>query len=101
MAQTLRDWYRYLERQMHVSLPEPATSLDAGPPDALAAVRRQISAVLPADPGPAAQAKGAPATMKLQPPPSPVAVSAAVGARGASGWTVGEAGGGQAPRAAL
>lgn len=24
MAQTLRDWYRYLERQMHVSLSEPA-----------------------------------------------------------------------------
>lgn len=29
MAQTLRDWYRYLERQMHVSLPEPTVS--AGP----------------------------------------------------------------------
>jgi len=30
MAQTLRDWYRYLERQMHVSLPaEPPN----GPPD--------------------------------------------------------------------
>lgn len=34
MAQTLRDWYRYLERQMHVSLPEPATPVD-GPPDPL------------------------------------------------------------------
>jgi len=34
MAQTLRDWYRYLERQMHVSLPEPVTHVD-GPPDPL------------------------------------------------------------------
>ena len=29
MAQTLRDWYRYLERQMHVSLPEPASPMAA------------------------------------------------------------------------
>ena len=33
MAQTLRDWYRYLERQMHVSLPEPAAPVDAALPD--------------------------------------------------------------------
>jgi excisionase family DNA binding protein len=31
MAQTLRDWYRYLERQMHVSLPEPASPVNGGP----------------------------------------------------------------------
>jgi excisionase family DNA binding protein len=109
MAQTLRDWYRYLERQMHVSLPEPATSLDAGPPDALAAVRRQISVVPPADAGSAGisgsrrgpRANSAPATMTSQPPSSPVAVSAAVGVRDATGRTAGEADGGQAPRAAL
>ena len=29
MAQTLRDWYRYLERQMHVSLPEPVSPVAA------------------------------------------------------------------------
>ena len=29
MAQTLRDWYRYLERQMHVSLPEPPSPVAA------------------------------------------------------------------------
>ncbi|HKX16971.1 MAG TPA: helix-turn-helix domain-containing protein [bacterium] len=32
MAQTLRDWYRYLERQMHVSLPEPAIPVAPGGP---------------------------------------------------------------------
>jgi len=31
MAQTLRDWYRYLERQMHVSLPTMALDI-ANPP---------------------------------------------------------------------
>jgi excisionase family DNA binding protein len=31
MAQTLRDWYRYLERQMHVSLPTVAMD-SAAPP---------------------------------------------------------------------
>jgi excisionase family DNA binding protein len=30
MAQTLRDWYRYLERQMRVSLPEEPTTAAAG-----------------------------------------------------------------------
>jgi excisionase family DNA binding protein len=101
MAQTLRDWYRYLERQMHVSLPEPVTSLNAGPPDALAAVSRQIGAVVPAGPGLAARAKIAPAAAKSPPaPPSPIAVAAGVGARATSG-TPGEAGGGQGSRAAL
>ena len=101
MAQTLRDWYRYLERQMHVSLPEPVTSLNAGPPDALAAVSRHIGAVVPAGPGPAARAKIAPAATKSPPaPPSPIAVAAGVGARATSG-TPGEAGGGQGSRAAL
>lgn len=93
MAQTLRDWYRYLERQMHVSLPEPVTSLNPGPPDALAAVSRQIGEV--------ARAKIPPATTKSQPaPPNPVAVAAVVGARATSGMS-GEAGGGQGPRAAI
>jgi excisionase family DNA binding protein len=113
MAQTLRDWYRYLERQMHVSLPEPVTSLNAGPPDALAAVSRQIGAVVPAGPGPAAsisswpaagpraRAKIAPAATKSPPAqPNPVAAAVVVGARATSG-TPGEAGGGQGSRAAL
>jgi excisionase family DNA binding protein len=113
MAQTLRDWYRYLERQMHVSLPEPVTSLNAGPPDALAAVSRQIGAVVPTGPelaasisswpaaGPRARAKIAPAAAKSPPAaPSPITVAARVGARATSG-TPGEAGGGQGSRAAL
>lgn len=52
MAQTLRDWYRYLERQMHVSLPEPVTPADAGPPDAVAAAGRRngVAAPVPATP---------------------------------------------------
>ncbi|MHB8731166.1 MAG: helix-turn-helix domain-containing protein [bacterium] len=94
MAQTLRDWYRYLERQMHVSLPEPLSPVDAGPPDALAAVSRQIGAVMPGG--------SRPATMKAQPASvNPVAISAAIAAQGVSGRTAGAAGGGQAPRAAL
>src|SRR5579862_8648716 len=103
MAQTLRDWYRYLERQMHVSLPEPVTSLNAGPPDALS---RQIGAVEPAGSRPAASisswpAAGPRARAKTAPAqPNPVAVAAAVGARATSG-TPGEAGGGQGSRAAL
>ena len=34
MAQTLRDWYRYLERQMHVSFPvvPPDSAAPPGPP---------------------------------------------------------------------
>jgi len=40
MAQTLRDWYRYLERQMHVSLPEPVTPVVVGSPAAFPAVSR-------------------------------------------------------------
>lgn len=102
MAQTLRDWYRYLERQMHVSLPEPVTSPDAGPPVALAAVSRHIRPVMPADSGPVARAKGAPATLASQPAPaSPVALSAAVAVRGTSGPAAGTAVGGPASRAAL
>ena len=34
MGQRLRDWYRYLEQQMHVSLPEDSVlSLAAAPND--------------------------------------------------------------------
>lgn len=53
MAQTLRDWYRYLERQMHVSLPEPAAPVDAALPDPfLSAVSpRPDGAVSPRDAG--------------------------------------------------
>jgi excisionase family DNA binding protein len=71
MAQTLRDWYRYLERQMHVSLPEPAAPVDAAqpaplvsavsPPDC-AGPRGRVDGVLPSrgDPGPAARTIAAP-----------------------------------------
>lgn len=52
MAQTLRDWYRYLERQMHVSLPEPAAPVNAGPRDPV------ISAI-PGNGGPVAVPAGA------------------------------------------
>jgi excisionase family DNA binding protein len=31
MGQTLRDWYRYLEKQMHVSLPDDQQSVTPGP----------------------------------------------------------------------
>ncbi len=31
MGQTLRDWYRYLEKQMHVSLPDDQQSVAPGP----------------------------------------------------------------------
>jgi excisionase family DNA binding protein len=53
MAQTLRDWYRYLERQMHVSLPTVAMD-SAAPP--VSAAPRSMSAVrlperVPADVG--------------------------------------------------
>ncbi len=79
MAQTLRDWYRYLERQMHVSLPEPAGPMPNGgtvaPPDAVVPLTRSrpngsgraVASVradrLPADP---------PAPMKPQPGPRAV-----------------------------
>lgn len=55
MAQTLRDWYRYLERQMHVSLPEPAAPVNAGPPDPfVSALPVPAGAVRPAPDGIAA-----------------------------------------------
>jgi excisionase family DNA binding protein len=43
MGQTLRDWYRYLERQMHVSFPEEQFAASPGPGG-----RPPNSALLPA-----------------------------------------------------
>lgn len=43
MGQTLRDWYRYLERQMHVSFPEEQFAVFPGPGG-----RPPNSALLPA-----------------------------------------------------
>ena len=43
MGQTLRDWYRYLERQMHVSFPEEQFAASPGPDG-----RPPTSALLPA-----------------------------------------------------
>jgi len=63
MGQTLRDWYRYLERQMHVSLQEePGASPGAGgrpagalpPPEARGTVSTRIAPEFPSadDPAP-------------------------------------------------
>lgn len=77
MAQTLRDWYRYLERQMHVSLPD-VVSDSAAPP------------------GPSTRHAGAAAADAG--PPDPLAVSVGVAAPGRSGSAPRPR---QAPRAAL
>jgi excisionase family DNA binding protein len=71
MAQTLRDWYRYLERQMHVSLPEPA------PPDAVPATPLTVAGRAPKSapaPGRTAQHTrdgGAPALSAAAAQPAP------------------------------
>lgn len=66
MAQTLRDWYRYLERQMHVSL--PAVSLDSAVPPPPVGQRTVVSSRLrehaSADGGAPAAAEGGPASVR-------------------------------------
>lgn len=55
MAQTLRDWYRYLERQMHVSLPTAPSDTPGslGPGRLRGAVKGHREAVPPGAPEPA------------------------------------------------
>lgn len=75
MAQTLRDWYRYLERQMHVSLPEPAMSVSPAPNGGTVASPEAVVPVTRSRPNGGGRAVAAPppahspAAMKLRPVP--------------------------------
>jgi excisionase family DNA binding protein len=71
MAQTLRDWYRYLERQMHVSL--PTDSLDSATP--LSRPGHRTAAAIIGE-------RAAPGAGPPEAVPAPAAVQAAVAADG-------------------
>ncbi len=65
MAQTLRDWYRYLERQMHVSLPEPAVPAAPVPNGGNAAPSHVLVPVT------RSRSNGADRAISVAPPPAP------------------------------